>query len=160
MEKRHVAGLDDYATAFWSCVDMSGECWLWMRGRNQYGYGVTRARSGTRGVASRVAWELTHGAPPAGACVLHSCDNPPCCNPAHLFLGTQADNMRDKAAKGRAHRLRGAKNGNSILTADDVRAIRLRCSSGETQVDVAHSIGVSRRAVWGIVHGKTWTHVE
>lgn len=84
--------------AFWAKVDRRGpdECWEWTTGRERYGYGHS-----VLGTASRVAWELTNGPIPDGQRVLHSCDNPPCCNPRHLFLGTQLDNVRDMMAKGR-----------------------------------------------------------
>lgn len=88
---------------FWEKVDIRGddECWPWLgvlRGTGKMAYGVFH---GPERVASRAAWTFTWGAIDAGMGVLHRCDNPPCCNPNHLFLGTQADNMRDMAAKGR-----------------------------------------------------------
>ncbi len=98
---------------FWELVERRGkdECWPWTASSNPKGYGqfnIGRARAATqkrKGLchhANRVAFELTFGEIPGDLDVLHSCDNPPCCNPAHLFLGTNADNMRDKHAKGRA----------------------------------------------------------
>jgi hypothetical protein len=85
---------------FWAKVDVSdsASCWPWTGHRDARGYGRTTKRSTT---AHRVAWEVTHGEIPAGLFVCHRCDNPPCCNPAHLFLGTAGDNARDMAAKGR-----------------------------------------------------------
>jgi len=82
-------------------------CWEWSGSRNADGYGYLRVgsqRDGTRSrvLAHRLAWMLAHGgAIPGGLFVLHRCDNPPCCNPAHLFLGTNADNVADMLAKGR-----------------------------------------------------------
>lgn len=89
---------------FWRRVDRSGgpdACWPWMRVPSTGGYGLAKYK-GRRRIASRVAWELTNGPIPGGMQVLHHCDNPPCCNPAHLFLGTVADNVADMIAKGRA----------------------------------------------------------
>jgi hypothetical protein len=96
---------------FWAKVDRSGgpdACWLWTAGtfrlRNGYGkFGADPAASRTV-YAHRFAYELSHGPIPPGLLVCHHCDNPPCCNPAHLFLGTIADNMRDMSDKGRAAR--------------------------------------------------------
>lgn len=91
---------------FWSKVDRSGDgCWEWTaKSRTSFGYGVMRV-GGTPGRlegAHRLAWQYTNGPIPDGLCVLHSCDNPPCCNPAHLRIGTKADNTRDKVERGRA----------------------------------------------------------
>jgi hypothetical protein len=99
---------------FWRKVARTGpaECWLWLAGRNPKGYG----RFGMHGsavFAHRQAYALTVGAIPEGMYVCHRCDNPPCCNPEHLFLGTHADNIRDMTRKGRADRdkKRGDLNG-------------------------------------------------
>jgi hypothetical protein len=96
---------DAFAHAFWSQVDRSGSCWLWTgqrlsRSSQAYGY-LWHAELGKTVHAHRVAWELTHGPIPRGLKVLHRCDNPICCAPSCLWLGTQLDNMRDMAAKGR-----------------------------------------------------------
>jgi hypothetical protein len=88
---------------FWSKVDKTGDCWEWQGGHVK-GYGEITAgkRPGrTWRYAHRVAWELTFGPIPRGLCVLHRCDNRGCVRPAHLFLGTVADNNRDMWAKGR-----------------------------------------------------------
>jgi hypothetical protein len=124
------------AERFWEKVDKRGpdECWEWTASRNPDGYGHLRVgslRDGTRRMrkAPRVAYELTHGPiPPSsasthGTCVLHSCDNPGCCNPRHLFLGSQYDNIADMQAKGRdklppAWSLRDPKTGRFIPRAE------------------------------------------
>lgn len=101
---------------FWSRVDKSAGddgCWLWTAARTR-GYGkinINGLAGGRKGVPQwthRVAWILTNG--PTDLCVLHACDNPPCCNPAHLFLGTRQDNAADRDAKGRTF------NGNAAKT--------------------------------------------
>lgn len=75
-------------------------CIEWLGSRDENGYGRVHC-GGTPRLAHRVAWELENGPIPSGLCVLHGCDNPPCINPSHMFLGTQADNMRDMVKKGR-----------------------------------------------------------
>lgn len=85
---------------FWARVDKSGDCWIWTASRYRRGYGQAYFE-GRYYTAHRLAYTLTFGPVPMGICVCHHCDNPPCCNPAHLFLGTDADNMRDRDAKGR-----------------------------------------------------------
>lgn len=88
------------ANLFWQHVKVGdpSECWLWTGSKHKQGYGLYGA--GPRR-AHRIAWTLIHGEIPPGLQVLHRCDNPPCVNPAHLFLGTDKDNHQDKAAKGR-----------------------------------------------------------
>ena len=75
-------------------IRLESDCWEWLKCRDRDGYGSTG-----RGSAHRLAWSLVNGPIPNGLCCLHSCDNPRCCNPAHLFLGTHADNVADKVRK-------------------------------------------------------------
>lgn len=90
--------------AFWSRVDKrgEGECWLWRGSLSRKGGYGALCHGGKTLRATRVAWSLAHGRPfPDGLLACHSCDNPPCVNPAHIWAGTAADNMRDALAKGR-----------------------------------------------------------
>lgn len=104
---RHARHADPDAR-FWERVDTSAGpegCWPWTGSTQGKGHGqVYRGpcRKSAPHKAHRVAWELTHGPIPAGLFVCHHCDNPPCCNPAHLYVGTAADNARDMFARGRA----------------------------------------------------------
>lgn len=89
---------------FWENFTVSGidECWIWRGWKDVHGYGKIYVLEQKKDVgAHRVAWELAKGPIPDGLFVLHKCDNPPCMNPEHLFLGTHGDNMRDCAKKGR-----------------------------------------------------------
>ena len=92
------------AEQFWSRVEKTDSCWLWTGSTNKYGYGLTHRggpNQATTRRAHRMAWELCNGPIPKGLWVLHKCDNPPCVNPDHLFVGNRSDNMKDAAAKGR-----------------------------------------------------------
>src|SRR5262245_56458307 len=104
-------------------------CWLWLRARKSppqnYGvFGVGSYAAGTyrQDYAHRLSYILHHGHIPDGMCVLHRCDNPPCVNPDHLFLGTHNDNVQDKIAKNRDNF--GERNGQAKISASDVQLIR------------------------------------
>lgn len=145
---------------FWPRVNKRGpeDCWEWTGQRHPSGYGTIKVAGMMRG-AHRVAWELSHGTIPAGLFVCHSCDNPPCCNPAHLFLGTSADNTRDSTAKGRHRnpRLLGERNPQAKLTERDAEIIRLLCGRiGLTQREVARRYGVTQSLVSQIMTQKVW----
>lgn len=147
---------------FWSDVDKRGanECWPWAGARNKKGYGLFRLRpSENRRLAHRVAWALERGEISDGQCVLHKCDNPPCCNPAHHFLGTRADNIVDMMSKRRDLHPRGAQHGRAKLTEDDVLDIRAVLAFGGTRSAIARAYGVGISAISAIASGKTWAHI-
>lgn len=122
---------------------------------------------GTRTVrAHRFAWELEVGLIPNGMSVLHRCDNPRCVRPDHLFLGTQADNMRDMRAKGRfvpalgpRKDYHGEAHPASKVTEDDVREIRRLRAEGRTLQSLADEFGLVNSAIHNIISRKTWRHV-
>ena len=140
---------------FWSKVRKKEGCWEWLACKNAYGYGKF-AFNGSWRLAHRVALELAGERVSYGMEVCHSCDNPACVNPSHLFIATHAENMADMAAKGRASRQAGQRNPKSILTEDQVRKIR---SSNATPKDLAEHYGVTRTAIYDARNGKTWGHV-
>lgn len=137
-------------------------CHLWTGAVGRGGYG-TIGVPGPDGTwrsdrAHRVALQFVHGPIPRGIYVCHRCDTPRCVNVAHLFLGTQHDNMRDMAAKGRGSRLKGEKSPRAKLTEADVAMIRSKHARGERQTELAAIYGVSQATVSGIVRGDSWSH--
>lgn len=156
---------------FWSGVDKSGgpnACWPWTRCKNNMGYG--RCRTNYReALAHRIAYTLSIGPIPDGLFVLHSCDNPLCCNPAHLSLGTQTDNIRDCVRKGRnvaavhpQHVARGERVSTAKLTAATVSAIRREYTSPPypNQLQLASKYNVHNSTISVVVRRQGWTHVD
>lgn len=148
---------------FWAKVRKTDDCWEWTGTCAPFGYGVLY--SGPRGqvhseVAHRVSWELHFGPIPAGLNVCHHCDNPPCVRPDHLFVGTQADNVRDRDAKGRHWTHRGMLVGTAKLTDAQVRDMRVRRSEGALLREIAVEFGTSVGNVQTIVTRHSWRHVE
>jgi hypothetical protein len=153
---------------FWVKVNRRGplhsilktRCWLWLGPIGVNGYGRF-SFDGLRVPAHRVAWLIARGRWPYPH-GLHKCDNPPCCNPAHLFEGTQQDNNLDMLRKGRASggRLPGELNKNSKLTTELVLAIRSRyLAGGVSQRELGREFGVSNVQVANIVHKRVWKNV-
>jgi DNA-binding transcriptional regulator YiaG len=143
---------------------INGDCWEWKSHIRPNGYGRVWFE-GRMQYAHRVVYELVIGKIPKGegyhgTCVCHKCDNRKCVNPAHLFLGSNADNVRDKKEKGRAPRMQGEANGFAKLTADQVREIRRLSEEGLTQRAIANRFGISQKQVSRIVRGKRWAHLD
>lgn len=158
--------LESAESRFWPRVAVGGpeECWLWNGSRTPDGYGQITVGSARDGTAARVhphrlAWVLANGEIPDGLHVCHACDNPPCCNPQHLWIGTHADNMHDMISKGRkgtrTGRCLGETNGRAKLTEREVEEIRAR-RPAETQRALAAEYGVSQSHIGAIEHGRRW----
>ena len=129
------------------------DCWVWKGCRNAKGYGSFRLRAGQNPFpAHRASFSLFCGEIPEGVHVLHSCDNPPCVRPSHLFLGTNADNIRDREEKGRGVRLSGDANAATKISDSDAVKIKQAFSLGWKQRDLAQAYGVSQFAIWFIIH--------
>lgn len=146
-----------FAERFWSHVDRRGpdECWEWMGSRYPAGYGRS-VRDKRVVVAHRRAWELIVGPIPDGLDLLPSCDNPPCVNPAPLRPGTDADNARDKAERGRAARMCGEESPAAKLTWGTVASIKDLRSRGVSYRRLAAMFGVTPRTVRLAATGQTW----
>jgi len=147
---------------FWEKVDRRGpdECWPWIAGHFSNGYGSFRGPHGKTVLAHRLAFELVKGPIPDGMDVLHDCDNPPCCNPVHLWPGTQLDNNVDCASKGRAVNPCGEMHGNAKLTWQKVREMRERYAlGGVTQDALGREYGVVQSGVSFIVRDRAWKEV-
>lgn len=146
---------------FWAKVDKRPDgCWVWTASRLRAGgYGQFNL-NGIPTRAHRLSWEMHNGPIPAGLQVCHTCDNPPCVNPAHLFLGTIKENAHDRDRKGRTHPgwVPGSRNGGAKLTEAQVAEIRER-ASGATHKALALEFGVSRTLIGLIVNRKQWRHV-
>jgi hypothetical protein len=163
-------------TRFWASVDKSGgddACWPWTAGKEKRGYGRLFV-NGRNVTTSRFSFELHKGPIPNGLFVLHRCDNPPCCNPAHLFLGTLTDNSADMVSKGRQAKgenhgsrthpgavkkaiTRGEKHHAAKLNRHSAQEIvSLYRQGGITMQRLADKYGVHLVTVCDVIHGKTW----
>ena len=137
--------------------DPTTGCVEWCGGRQARGYGYVML-DGKRLSTHRLSYELKNGPIPEAMCVCHRCDNPPCCNPDHLFLGTNADNTADKVAKGRC--AKGESHGCAKLGEKEVLEIRRLLVEGVSQYKVAAAFGISRMQVRRIMTGKSWGHLK
>lgn len=140
----------------------ASECWIWRAGRNKKGYGIMRWRKKMT-LAHRIAYELAYGEIPQALQVLHNCpngDNPSCVNPAHLRLGTNADNVADRVRKGRSKPRRGEQHGRAKLNTEQVRNIRSLYAEGNlSQRQIGELYGVTQEQIGYIVNRKNWKDV-
>lgn len=149
----------DFWKKFWSKVRFTETCWLWTTesgipwtdyGRIQFECQDYRAPT--------LSYEYFYGRAPEGLEICHRCDNPPCVNPEHLFVGTHAQNIADAVAKGRA--LRGSRNGKTNLTEDDVLTIRALHVERVSGCAIARWYGVDPTTIYKILWRKRWGHVD
>lgn len=153
--------LEKRIAQFWRKVDMSAgpdACWLWTGARDAKGYGNFWWKSRTTH-AARVACEIANGPISPGMEACHLCDNPPCVNHAHLFVGTHAENVADMIAKGRKNTSdqRGEKNGNAKLTQADADNIRELYATGQySQTQLAKQFGVVQGTIWKVITYFHW----
>lgn len=146
-------------------LDPQTGCWVWTAycTGGDGGYGRIRVRIENewkmRG-AHRIAWELYIGQIPPRLLVCHHCDNPPCVNPAHLFLGTDADNMADRDRKERRTAPKGEQNGEAKLSESEALQVLRRKTTGQRLIDVAAEFGVSVPQVSRIWRGDSWSHLQ
>lgn len=135
---------------FWQKVDKTANCWVWIGGRTSWGYGSIAIRHGYMKNTHRVSWEIHYGSIPKGMCVLHSCDNPPCVRPDHLFLGTLKDNSQDMLKKGR-HLVK--------LTKDEMEKIRTRYAAENlSQETLAEKYNVGQSTISRIIRQEYPSH--
>lgn len=143
---------------FWSKVHVGSpdECWPWVGAQEVAGYGILLRAPGLFYKTHRLSWQLANNRPvPDGMFVCHRCDNPPCVNPSHLFLGTAKDNNQDRSRKGRGreNRVFGESSPTAKISDADVAAIRALVAAGSTQQAAADRFGIKQQHVSRIVRG-------
>lgn len=139
--------------AFWNKIIITADdnqCWLWIASSHKQGYGWF----GTE-LAHRIAWSYPDYLIPDGLCILHSCDNPKCCNPKHLFLGTQLENIQDKVNKNRQSKISGEKHHSCRISDKQIEEIRERYAKGGVLYKtIAQDMGIAIGTVGRFVTGK------
>jgi hypothetical protein len=166
MTRKSISILD----RFWKFVDRKNpdDCWIWSGGKNNKGYGRISNKEGST-LAHRVSFELFNSDIPNKLEVLHTCDNPPCVNPNHLYLGTHLENMMDMASKNRSARnnshgththpesiCKGERNGRSKLIKTQAENIRIQFSNGLSVKSLSINFNVSKRTISRIISGESW----
>ena len=150
---------------FWQYVRKTKTCWIWTGATNHWGYGMINlgGRHGRVERAHRLSWQMHRGPIPSGLFVCHSCDNPACIRPDHLFIGTALDNNRDMHRKGhydRVKRPKGEQHGNAVLTEKTVLRMRREYASEHLPLRVyAQRYGISIATTHKIIKREAWKHI-
>lgn len=160
------AHIEQKSALFWSkvAIGSSDECWEWQSTRrNNYGYFHTRTRRDGKRVsrrdgAHRIAYFLTYHIWPGTNDVCHRCDNPPCCNPNHLFNGSRTDNMNDAYSKHRMPITRGSQRTSAKLNEESVCLIRDLHKQGHTYAKLAQQFSVCEGSIQQVIHRTRWKH--
>jgi hypothetical protein len=161
--KAIVARKEPVIDRFWKKVAIAkeNECWVWIGRIGSYNYGVFDLDNKAIR-AHRFSYIIHFGeipSSPPDLCVCHTCDNPSCVNPAHLWLGTRSQNMQDKIKKGRGNYLKGIEASNAILTEVQVKEIKQKLKNEVKIAELSKIYGVSRIAIWHIKKGHNWKHI-
>lgn len=161
MSKEYRTFSDGLLQEILSYTQLEGTCLKWQGGKNQRGYGQLRVDR-RKTLVTHLVWKLLRGDIPQGLYILHTCDNPPCINIGHLFLGTKWDNQLDAITKGRMNHPKGEEHGNTSLTNENVKVIKILMSAYPRRAPkgfiqkVAKIFNVSTQVIQRIRQGITW----
>lgn len=162
LKKNNIKHGENSSYAFWNKIKVLGnnDCWEWRAFKDKDGYGQYSSwKDGDEQRVHRIMWILKFGSIPKGALVCHKCDNPSCCNPNHLFLGTHRNNVEDKVSKNR--QAKGMSHGRSKLTEEDIVKIRSRYIGKWGQITkLAKEYKVGYATMYSIIHNETWKHIH
>lgn len=154
----------EFVDRFWAKIERRSisECWPWTAGHISFGYGmVFDPDCGRNRPSHQVAWELYYGEQfPSWLQGNHHCDNPPCCNPTHVYAGTALENMADAVTRGRLRPVNGERSNLSKLSAAQVTEIRLALSEGVlTRREIAERFSVTKACIGSIENRQSWAHL-